>query len=232
MLRITLLVLSVLLGGCSSTTTLHLYAKYLTAEQTQQIEQHLKQQGYEVKVNQHLFPTSVNQSSLVYSPMLKHAESLDVVADSLASIDWNVYSFSPLVASNHWYTKNSIGVFLVPPGVYPHARSEVANLAAVYQAEACEQPIHVTLNPDRTYEISGVTHDEVYDWEKTGTWRVTEYPFLELRSYGDPVYRSFYFTVKQSTEVDKVSAIDITRLMPVEPYNIFGQCHFAAGIRV
>lgn len=222
-----LFVLSIL-TACSN-TTVHLYTRYLSADQTTEIQQKLAEQGIKVETNELAIPQSIKQSSLIYSPLLDNNAQVEKISELLASLGFPISDTSPLVVDNHWYAKKSIGVMIVPEGINPHNRSTVADLANLYQGENCDENISIRLYANNRYQMNTDQPSENFDEFKEGLWRITSYPYVELRTE-DRIWW-FYFEVSQKAEVDVVGKVEKTILTPVERYIHFPFCNYTFGIR-
>lgn len=68
-LKPLLLLFVLALSGCSSTSTVHIFAKHLSEDELNKVQTTLKKNEYEVTVNHYDFPDSVKSSAIIYSPM-------------------------------------------------------------------------------------------------------------------------------------------------------------------
>ncbi|WP_102797800.1 hypothetical protein [Bowmanella denitrificans] len=224
-----LVLLTLTMVGCAK-TQVHLYGRYLQPEQIQQVTQALETEGYQVQVNRLAFPADIHQSSLVYSLMLKDVSKLDRVMAASASQGWYVHNVTAMVKGNHWYTKDSMGLFLLPEGVDPSDPSAAENMSFNYQSSGCEQSPGLQLSDDHTFRIQPVAEVPFdADWHQ-GTWRLKESAYLELTPKADPTW-SYYLELQRSTETDQLGQAEVIRLTPMRTYLMFGKCSFEYGVR-
>jgi hypothetical protein len=226
-LFVALLVLTIV--GCSS-TTVYLNTRYLSDSESQNVIGKLEQSGFSVETNTFDFPQSVIQSSLIYSPMVKNREAIDRVIDVLTEINWNVPSVRPLVSNNHWFTKNSVGLYLVPEGVQTHGRRATQDLANIYKSRNCNANIEINFKSNGSYEIVFDADDKPHMASLKGSWAIRSYPYVELRPTPDSPW--YYFEIENKVETDKVSDIEIVELKPAEDYEQLSNCTFVYGLRL
>ena len=116
MKMITMVLMCFFLMACSA-TKVHLYTRYLSAQETEGITKNLEGIGFDVIANTLVFPNEIQQSTLLYSPFVEGEDSLNVLIDTLDKMGWVIANVQPLFAGNHYYTKNSVGLLLLPDGV-------------------------------------------------------------------------------------------------------------------
>jgi len=109
-------ILSITLLACAS-KEVHLYRRYLSAPEIEKISSKLDESNVKVVTNTLTFPETINQSTLLYSPFIKGEKTLDILIESLSDLGWTVPNVEALVLGNHWYSKGSVGLFLLPKGV-------------------------------------------------------------------------------------------------------------------
>lgn len=76
------LILSIGLVACSS-TEVHLYTRYLSDTEIEQISSKLDKSNFKIIPNTLAFPENINQSTLLYSPFIRGEKTLDILIDSL-----------------------------------------------------------------------------------------------------------------------------------------------------
>lgn len=211
----------VLLTGCS-TVTVHVNTRYLSDQETRVLVSRLKAADFAVKTNQQLFPTQVASTTILYSPLMPDREAIFRL-EELITDDWPVSYIQALSISNHWYTKNSIGLYIVPNNIDPHKGTSSADLANVYTGWQCES--NVVLNLQRDGKFSLQKDNQSY----SGNWKITSFPYLQLS--GSEPYLHTYFEVSQHGEVDKISPVTITSLTPVENDFLADGCVLTFGLR-
>jgi uncharacterized protein YceK len=226
--RILFILTFVLLSGCS-TTTVHIYGKYLTEAQQKEIVSIVKEQGLQAEVNELNFPTSVSHSSIVYSPMMNDTKSIEALIPSLEQSGWPIISSSALFTENHWFKKDTIGLFIVPDGVTPHSGTSMAEIANNYSGINCNQDLNLVLTSNGQYFFKDINNEQVPEEFASGEWKIRSFPYIEMKA--NKGYWWFYFTVKKSETTDVVGKINLTTLEPVNDYSVLRGCQFQLGIR-
>lgn len=226
-MRTLLLGLCLLLSACS-TTKVVLYARYLDDDARRVVTESLENKGFEVQTNEYAFPENINHNALIYAPVTSKQAHVDSIVSGVAESGWEIFTLQPLKSNNHWYTRNTYGLFLVPEDVNLQAGVTTRDLVGNYDSTQCDGQLTLSLGKDYTARVVAGSSPEPL-WE--GRWRVKAMPVLEL--FVDSEFEwPMYFEVGQSREVDKISAIDILRLTPVDDYRLLQFCHFASGERV
>lgn len=211
---------------------MHLYAKYLTDKEVEEIREHLKLNGLVVDVNQHDLPSSVNSSTLLYSPLIKNRDAVNKTQAVVEVLGWSNLAVEALVADNHWYSKNNLALMLLPKTA--ESRSDISLLARdmsrIYKSENCQVELTLNLAPDGRYSLdySHVANVVKKPYQK-GFWRVRQLPYLEMVS--DDKEWWLYFEIINKTITDKVSEVDLTELVPVSDYIFPAGCTLLYGQR-
>lgn len=212
-----------------STTTVHLNTRYLSEEEAKLVTEQLVLSGAKVEINKHEYPRSIEQSALLYSPLISDKKAVNNVLSSLDGVGWSVQTVQPLMADNHWFKKDSIGLYLLPDGVLPNSRRAKADLVQKYTSLDCDDQIVLELEDGGEYQFKFSRSDESRDEFARGKWRITQYPYLELMTEDRMWW--FYFEIKEQIEVDKISEIQVTRLRPMNKYTHLDACSFEFGQR-
>ena len=219
----------VLLFCSCSQTTVHLYSRYLSDAQIEEINKVLVKADFIVKPNQLAFPQSITQSSLIYSPVIQDHNAVDNVTNDLSKLGWEIHHTSILFTDNHWYKENSIALMLLPPEVDPHTQTHQKDWANEYTSQNCETTLTIKLNKNGQYQILSAENKLLQHEDAKGNWEIPNFPYLELRS-GDPDW-ALFFELKQYIETDQIGDIHISELIPLSNYVIFGGCSFMHGLR-
>jgi len=222
----TLLISSVM--ACTS-TKVHLYSRYLSPLEVQTISKALENVNFEVMTNSLSFPDTVSHSTLLYSPFIQDEAQVDNVINALTKLGWVIPSIHSLVSGNHWYKKNSIGLFLLPEGLRPNDKIAQQDLANTYESRNCSTSVKIHLNADHTYQLVFDQKSPKQADYHLGTWQMRSYPYLELTSHSQRWW--FYFKIEQYSEIDKISEIEFIELQPEDKYSVFPDCSFIFGIR-
>ena len=126
------LVFTFLVTGCANKPTVHVYGKYLDTPKLHSLTEKLKEQGLNVEANEFDFPTTVNSNTLLYSLLLRSPEVIDRTA-SIAELEgFPITNMQALTQGNHWYTKDSLALFLFPDGRKPKGTLLAQDLTNTY----------------------------------------------------------------------------------------------------
>jgi len=215
--------------ACSS-TKVHLYSRYLSTTEIEIITKNLEGNNFEVVVNTLNFPSNIQESTLLYSPFIEGENTVNILIDTLDKIDWVIPTVQPLFSGNHYYTKNSVGLLLLPEGVMQSDKAAEHTLVNDYKSEGCDIDVELSIRKNGSYLLK---YSEEYTNQTEhleGEWRVTSYPYVELSSFNKEWY--FYFEMQTNTKVDVVGKIEMVELKPVEKYKLLPNCSFVHGIRV
>lgn len=214
--------------ACTS-TKVHLYTRYLTDPEIKEISRELERANFDVIANRLSFPDTIDESTLLYSPFIQDEERLESVVSSVTKLGWTIPSVHSLVSGNHWFQKNSVGLFLLPDGVKQNDKIAPQDLANVYESRNCSTAVKIHLSSNQTYQLTFAQKASSQTDHLIGTWKMRSYPYLELTSNNKMWW--FYFKIEKKTETDKVSKIEIVELFPEDKYNFFPNCSFVYGIR-
>ncbi|MFQ3237401.1 MAG: hypothetical protein ACI9C4_002985 [Paraglaciecola sp.] len=144
------------------------------------------------------------------------------------SISINVNSIAPLVSGNHWYTKDSIALFLITSEANANGQIMKPDLAQTYTSRDCDKSIALNLDDDGNYQLARELWSDEQQLLCKGKG---QYPYVELRpEKGKSGYR--YYEIFQAVEVDKVSEIQMLKLVPLQSHQLVGDCKFAFGLRI
>jgi hypothetical protein len=215
--------------GCSS-SEVHLYSRYLSDAEINKISKEIEKLGFDVVTNNLSFPETINQSTLVYSPFLDDEKQLDSLINLLSQLDWTISNTEFLVNGNHWFKNDSVGLFLLPEGIKQNDKIPTQDLANEYEAKGCDIFVKIKLQNDNTYQLLFTKKSSDRVDHLKGTWKLRSYPYLELTSFNERWW--FYFEIKQLTEIDKVSEIEIIELKPIDKYSFIPNCRFVYGQRI
>lgn len=218
------------ISACAQKTQVHLYAKYAEPEQVTELTEALLEADFNVTSNQLSIPQEITHSSILYSPLLKSREDLAKVKAITEQLGWQNLQEDSLVSGNHWYTKNSMALFLLPDGEKGKQRIATKNLVNRYQSTQCDQEISLTFADNGRYQLEFSNNNKNQRAFAKGDWKVTSLPYISLRS--DDGIWWFYLTVRQEDAVDKIGKAKLTILTPVENYTQFPQCDLVFGERV
>ena len=232
MKMISIVLMCFFIFACSA-TKIHLYTCYLSAEETEAVTKNLEGLGFDVIANTLVFPDEVQQSTLLYSPFVEGENTLNILIDTLAKIGWLVPNVQPIFAGNHYYTKNSVGLLLLPDGGRQSDKVTRQDLVNEYESENCQASMTLRLNSDASYQflyLNKASAQSRKSEQLTGSWQITSYPYIELTSL-NKMWR-FYYEIQKDIETDVVGKIEIIELKPVDDHYTLPKCSFLYGLRV
>jgi hypothetical protein len=197
--------------ACSSKTQLHLYAKYLSDEQTSQVINKLDKATFDVVINQLDFPNSVNDNAIVYAPSSNSRKRLENLMVSLSALGFDVSNASLIAANNHSFTENNVGMFLLPDGVKIEHKPEGSNqyqfpMVNEYGAIDCQNTTTLYLKEPNAFYI------EVDFWQEAqqqylaesyqGNWQLTAHNqlILSAESWIEPLIFNKKIAVESKLE--------------------------------
>ncbi|TDP28964.1 hypothetical protein DEU29_11939 [Idiomarina aquatica] len=216
------LLITLLLSACSSAPSIYLNERYLTETDIKPVRTMLSEQGFSVEVVDIPFPNNVNASTLMYSPLLSAEKTLDTVLKTLEQEGYSSVTVIPLKQGNHLYKQNSVGLYLLPPGIKSLAASD-QNYAHQYHSESCPSEPSLTLKRDKTFIY------ESKDNQLVGRWEVPDMPYLRL--YSKQPYINFYYRISNETRSDKLGDVDIVTLTPMSDSSDIAACRMVYGVR-
>ncbi len=214
--------------ACSS-TKVHLYGRYLSAQETENVTKNIEKLGFDVVANSLNFPDEIEQSTLIYSPFIEGENRVDVLLESLSEVGWNISSVKPIFSGNHYYTKNSAALLLLPDGALQSDKVTSQDIANEYESKACESLIRLRLNRDASYQFSYSNKMPIQTEQLTGNWQLTSYPYIELVSSNK--FRRFYYQIQKSIVTDVVGETDVIELKPLDEHYSLPKCSFIYGVR-
>lgn len=226
--KLILLSLFTLLAGCSSIPTVHIYGKYLDASEKRLLMEKFEQDKYTLKFNELDFPTSITHNTLLYSLLLKDPETIDHAQFHAEQAGLPVVQVSALAEGNHWYTKNSMALFLFPQHEAGATLFFRQDLVHTYQGENCGSEIELALNENGRFTLTNKLETPL-DLGK-GVWKFRQYPYIELQK-DESSYADYYFEISRYRGRDNISDIDFIKLTFLNSGDLPKECTFLYGMR-
>lgn len=229
---IGLLLCLLAIAGCTSKPTVHIYGKYIAPSQVQSLSESLSEKGLNVEVNDFEFPTTITSNTLLYSLLLQAPEAIDYATDAAQSSGLPINSVQPLSQGNHWYTKNSLAVFLFPDGKRPKGTLLAQDLVHSYVSKKCGDGQRLRLNKDGTYQLTLEIDKSIVSAQ--GHWKYRQFPYLELRELNSP-YANYYFEISRELSEDQVSKLSLIHLQLLNANSanpLAPECVFTHGVRI
>ncbi|GAA0819519.1 hypothetical protein GCM10009111_23650 [Colwellia asteriadis] len=225
---ITLILISIFLIGCS-TTKVYLYKRYLSDDDVLLITQKLEELNYKVENNTLAFPDEIQNSTIIYSPFIEGKDNLDNFISSINKLGWPDVHVQPLFKGDHWYTKNSIGLFLISEGMGQSDKVLSQDLVNQYRSENCDLSAKLILNRDNTYQITYKNDPNNKTNHKSGKWELTGSPYIQLTSLKGEW--TFYFEIHKNIITDRISKVELLELKPLNSHHVYPNCNFVYGLR-
>lgn len=215
------------LPGCSNKPTVYVYAKYLDDNERNELTHNLTKEGLDVKSNEFDFPSTVTNNTVLYSLLLQEPDAIDKTSEVADTLGFPIHSVQMLTQGNHWYTKNSLALFLLPEGGRPDGTLLSQDIAHKYQTDTCSENTVLILNPNGTFELilgdnyanasakkSNSNSNSSTRMKTSGQWKLRQFPYLELQEDGAS-YANFYFEISQSKEIDQISELHFINLTTI-----------------
>jgi hypothetical protein len=226
MYRTIIIAILVLLAGCTN-TKVHLYTKYLTEEETYKITKELEKNKFTVIANTLSIPENVNGSTVIYAPFSVNMDHVSVALDTLSKLGWTGIQSENFVKGNHWYKKNNFGLILIPEGLVKTELKLNDQLSLSYVGTDCENHVEIELHSNNNYTVKYKDGSKVIT--KKGSWKVTQYPYLELSDADG--FMPMYFQAVKRTEQDIIGKVNVIEIQPLQSYQIFSNCKLIHGVR-
>ena len=224
-------ILSILLMSCDNKPKVYVYAKYLSEQQKQSIAEKFEVYSYNVTFNDYDFPTSMTDNTILYSPFLQSNSVIDNASEVTSAIGMPIYNVQGLTEGNHWYTNNSIGVFLFPENRTSMETVFSQDLVGDYEAQNCGHVESLVLSADESFVVKSVTNSVDKDTELVGTWAYRQFPYLEFSRKGES-YSSYYFEIEKYKEYDGISEVEFIKLISLNDGVLNEGCVFLVGRRL
>ncbi|WP_286269262.1 hypothetical protein [Thalassotalea hakodatensis] len=177
--------------GCSSPSTVHLYAKFLKQAEINKIKNSLTQAEMLVEVNRLPFPNSIGDNALIYAPSKGSKQQAEQVMNLLNQLGIVIDNTGLILASNHSFSANNMGLYIVPDDIVARNAIHVEQkynipLINEYAARDCQNTSTLILQKNGQFRIE----EDIWDASKKlynehvfkGTWKLKEGNFLFLAS--------------------------------------------------
>ncbi|BDX06841.1 hypothetical protein [Planctobacterium marinum] len=228
---LSVLVIAITLSACAGKPTVHVYGKYLSQEKVAVLQKQFEEQGFKAQVNSLDTPVSITENTVLYSLLLKDADTLERAVKVASESGFKVNLVQPMVKGNHWYTKNSLAMILFPQEQGHNGHIFQQDLVHQYQVNSCDVPLTLHLKEDFSYLIAGKEWSDEQKPLITGNWLYRQYPYIELRGF-DAEHSHMYFEISRRMEQDQISRLQMQTLTPLEPYELISGCSFEVGQRI
>ncbi|TPV57847.1 hypothetical protein FJ444_11830 [Aestuariibacter sp. GS-14] len=223
---------SLFLAGCANKPTVYVYAKYLSESQKKEVKETLEEsKQYQIKMNDFDMPASITENTLLYSLLLRDPEFIALAEELSVEAGFPIKRTQGMTEGNHWYTKNSLALFLLPEDNGSNLVLFKQDLINRYEGKQCENVTALNLDNDGTFVLDVQPQSDGYMKDSIkGTWKYRQYPFVELQKEG-LAYAEYYFEIQQFTGSDVVGEIDYVELVSLNAGSLPGGCSFIVGTR-
>ncbi len=232
-MKIVLIVLVCFFISACSATKVHLYTRYLSETEVKEVTKNLQGLGFDIITNRLMYPEGIEQSTLLYSPFVEGEDTVDNLIASMEENGWFIPNIQPIFAGNHYYTKNSLGLLLLPEGTKRNDQVHRQDMVNEYQSKDCNVELRLTLKSDASYQFSYLNEQASRPSNQKeqlqGSWQVTSYPYIELVS--SKKYRRFYYEIQTTMATDRVGKINFIELKPLDDHYSLPKCSFHYGLR-
>lgn len=219
-----LLLVSTIIAGCAAPTVIHLNKRYLSDEKAQAVKHELESAGFDVEVNELKFPREITSTSIVHSPLLLEPDALKKTENVIVNLGYELDAITSLASNNHWYTKNTVGLYIVPDGVSTVNSVTLSTLAGTYESRDCDITSSINLSSDGTFSYQDSENKSL-----TGRWSISGYPYILLEK--PSIHLNYYFEIEESEVIDKIGKVSITTLQPRSSAREINKCEMQAGLR-
>ena len=227
-----LLVAFVLLlqAGCSTLPQVHLFSRYLSADQLTDLQSSLAAseatKDWQVHVTDQAFPRDLNGNTIITSPFALNSKQLNQLKTLLTDLDHGYIAERFVGSGKHSYTKEHLGIYLFGSGFAETTRQLNAAITNEFSATGCLSAIYADLNiqDDNTINLTMGFDQEGKDREVQDAgrwWTDSGYLFIELKDINPVVFQ--LDDIKETTPYGLRQG---WRLTPVQGANQVNYCQF------
>ncbi|NDV92619.1 hypothetical protein GTH32_15700 [Alteromonas sp. 345S023] len=121
-------------------------------------------------MNEFDFPASVTENTLLYFLILLEPEAIDIASNISATAGFTVQRIEGLNKGNHWYTKNSMALFLLPKNKDNRRMFFRQDLMNEYKAKDCSEATSLYFHKDGSFTLEMATKSTGTDMI-IGVWK-------------------------------------------------------------
>lgn len=118
-------------------------------------------------------------------------------------------------------------MILIPKGVVKDEFNLNDELSLSYVGADCGNYVEIDLRSNNTYTMKYKDENKLI--VKKGSWKVTQYPYLELSDSAG--FIPMYFQAVKRTEQDIIGKVNVIEIEPLQSYPILSNCKFRYGVR-
>lgn len=183
-MRLILLSLA-LLASCASRQQVHVFNEGYSDGDIAAVLTALRDSGFEPRRNELEVPEGIRTSSIIYPPIVQEFETVALLQDTLARLGHESVELIYETRSEHFYSTENIGLYLVNPDYDPPEaqaespdRNEGPILSRIYYSNCDEVDAELSLLGQDTAILEIVEWNENTDRERAtlfdGQWSRTE----------------------------------------------------------
>jgi len=176
----------ILLSSCSSKTKINLFAAHLDKKQVNNITNVIDPTAFELTINRVVFPESISQNTLIYTPTLNSNKKITTLISALTDIGYDITTVSLLHQDNQSFTENNIGLYLVPEGYRPSKTNVIKNIVNEYGSSTCQHTSNLYLKENGNFKIEvdlWLEKEQRYgEYVVEGTWQKDKNEIVQLDS--------------------------------------------------
>lgn len=219
------------IAGCTTKPTAYVYAKYLSDIEKERLIKTFEQSDkFNMELNEFDVPVEITESTMLYSLLLRDPNTISEAAALAESAGFVLQRTQALTQGNHWYTKDSLALFLIPKRKGAVRRLFKQDLVHHYEGQRCGEGSVLTLNKNGTFALHLRQPNAKTLQLITGEYKYRQYPFIELQK-DSLTYAEYYFEIEQFSETDQISKIDFIKLVSINPGSLPKECSFIIGTR-
>ncbi len=143
--------LLLLVVSCSSQMKVNLFAAHIEKEKVDQVSDAMTSTGLNLSVNQVPFPDSVRGNAIVYTPSNNANKQVYQLINLLEELGYNINSVNLVRIENHRFSKNNIGLYLVPDDFVSNKVNIAMDIVNEYGSVLCGN--NLMLNQDNSFKI-------------------------------------------------------------------------------
>ncbi len=188
----SLIPIIIFLSSCTATTEVQLYTEYLSRAESNNIVQLLENHNYRVVLNDFPIPRGLKRSTLIYSPMHRDIASVESLAKLLSNTPHGLPQLELTGKENHFYTKNIVGLYVVPANVISNKEEGIHPIYAIEYSGICDTiDADLDLKKDGSFQLTAnIWNDEQkveYSTGFEGKWTYSDETIFLTLEGNEPV---------------------------------------------
>ncbi|WP_299594590.1 hypothetical protein [uncultured Microbulbifer sp.] len=165
----------VIFSGCSTTAEVQVYTQYLSVDDKADLARRFSDVNFEVNFNDTPIPAGIRHTTLIYSPHIPDIEAITSLVELLETTKHGVPRLALTGTENHYYSRDILGLYLVPEAKGINTQVQVSEALAVEYNGRCESvDVSLSLNKNGTLLMVSDLWDEEqdigYSESRSGVW--------------------------------------------------------------